>query len=143
MLHLEDPAWEQFKRNKVELVINVSDFPGLAHLTTEIPYVYIPVVETMPWGYASFYAALLAIRRLALNPSARVVFHCRAGITRSQMFAVTMQMVFGGKPTAKKMRKWNKLVAKGRIPSNIVQFLQYAWENPTLSAQNILNRLPA
>ena len=141
MLHHEDKAWDTFKRNNVA-VVNVSDLPGLAYQDTKIPYVYIPVVERAPWGYASFFAALLAIKRLALKPTSNVMFYYRAGITRSQMVAVTMQLVFGGTPATEKLARWNKLVAKERIPANIVQFLKYACEHPNLSIQNILNRLP-
>jgi hypothetical protein len=73
-----------------------------------------------------------------VKPGGSVVFHCKAGITRSQLTAATMLQVFGEPVPDQLKARWQKRVDSGRIPRDIVPFCKMVLRFPELPIQRIL-----
>ena len=146
-LSTNDPRWGELGRLGACVVLNCSAEHGLESDGSAcgggapIPYLTCPIIEMDRWPYVAFWRARNAIRTYSDGGRLPVVFHCRAGITRSMQMAVTQLLASGEDVPVEQHDRWHALVSGGRIPEDILDFLRLQDRHPERNADRIFKEL--
>lgn len=133
--------------NRVKAIINVSDnIDQTCKLANSgKPSFWFPIHEAHSWGYAPFYGAAKIV-----DEYQDVIIHCRLGINRSKCIAYAILKAEGltEEETSAQISKngsnyttflFEKNMNSGRIPKDIISFLQARKQYPTHSLSKLLN----
>jgi hypothetical protein len=128
------------------VVVNVADTPcAIPDFQAEgIPAYWFPIVEFAYWGYTPFFATL-RVAEMYYEKKKNILIHCHQGAHRSPIVAYTILRALGtSEEDAATQLEYPELtrilardIKKGRIPEDIIEFLQRAINNPMMSLKDI------
>ena len=121
----------ELSSKNVGLVINCSGNVYRSFEETPIPYVTNCIIEREVWGKAPFYRATQAYLSHHQDNSG-VLFHCKAGITRSRttMTVLALALGEGSMLNAKDMAKLKYMQENDRVGQDIVSFTRQILNKP-------------
>jgi hypothetical protein len=149
--------------SRYQAILNVSDYPAYGLNLENCNVQWCPIEEWAPWGYAPFYWAVNMLDYYTSNKQNDIYVHCYAGKHRSPMivylylqslgyseaeafakFHTIWQVKFDNEPKDIPTGNWlktfyDKDVARGRIPGDVIEFMKKVRENPEKSALQILD----
>jgi hypothetical protein len=137
--------------NKLSCAVSFADeYPKHVFPVT---YNWFPVHEVHWWGYAPFYGAIQTYLR-TYNPDKIALFHCHAGVNRSQSVAYVIAKAiarnknFSASSLFANIKDYNwakdRFEAnknKGYIPRDIESFLSYVALNPNKTMISALKEI--
>ncbi len=111
-----------------------------------IPSFWFPINEIGMWGHGPFLGALRVVNEYYKGDKP-VLIHCHAGANRSPSVAYAILLAKGYNPSEIEesleyenlTQVFDRNVLRKHIPSNIIQFLKVAEENPSFSINGVLS----
>lgn len=138
-------AFIDYIRKNYSVVINVADTEcAIPYFQNAgIPSYWFPICEYGYWGYSPFFGALRATQD-HYDGIRNVLIHCHAGAHRSPVVAFVLLRAYGKTAEeAETLLEYPNLndiflrdVKKGRIPEDIVEFLQTSMKDTSLSLKD-------
>lgn len=127
-LVINDNRNSLLKNRKVCAIINVAldEYQN----NTGIPTFHIPIEETSVWGRKPFIKIVKIINSLPANRP--ILFHCKAGISRSVTVAVVFSKALNDDvrlPPKRVIRRYENNCQRGRVPSNIIEEIRKLHRN--------------
>lgn len=123
--------FSELAAKNIGLIVNCSGNVYRSFEDTPIPYVTNCIIERDVWGKAPFYRAAKAYL-LHQNANTGVLFHCKAGITRSRTNMAVLATALGEESilNAKDKAKLRYMQENGRVGSDIVEFVSQVLAQP-------------